>query len=93
MIVSFACKETELIWAGSSSRRLPGNIQDRALRKLRQLNAARSLEDLKQPPSNHLEGLKGNRAGLMSIRVNAQWRLCFVWDGTDATEVKIMDYH
>lgn len=93
MILAFACKETEMIWAGKASRKLPGDIQERALRKLRQLNAARTLEDLKLPPSNHLEGLKGNLRGRMSIRINGQWRLCFVWTGMDAADVEIKDYH
>jgi proteic killer suppression protein len=93
MILSFACKETALIWAGAASRKLPRDIQDRALRKLRQLDAARTLDDLKKPPSNHLEGLRGNRKGQMSIRINGQWRLCFVWDGADASQVAIVDYH
>ena len=93
MIRSFKCKETQGIWQGNASRRLPYDVQDRAFRKLRQLNAARSLQDLKEPPSNHLEVLKGIRKGRISIRINNQWRLCFVWDGNNATEVEIIDYH
>ncbi len=93
MILSFACKETETIWEGRRSRKLPEMIQERALRKLRQLDAARSLEELRVPPSNHLEVLRGDRKGSMSIRVNGQWRLCFEWNGTDALMVKIIDYH
>lgn len=93
MILSFACKETETIWSGRSSRKLPGTIQERAFRKLRQLDAARTMEELKLPPSNHLEVLRGNRKGQMSIRINKQWRVCFVWNGTDALEVEIVDYH
>lgn len=93
MILSFACKETEGLWEGKASRKLPHDVQDRAFRKLRQLNAARSLEDLREPPSNHLEILKGNRKGQMSIRINKQWRVCFVWEGSDATYVEIVDYH
>ena len=93
MIVDFACEETEKIWGGRSSRRFPPDIQDRALRKLRQLNAAGTLEDLKLPPSNHLELLQGSRKGQMSIRINKQWRLVFEWEAGDAFEVQIIDYH
>jgi proteic killer suppression protein len=93
MIRSFRCKETEGIWQGQPSRKFPGNIQDRVLRKLRQLNAAVTLEDLRNPPGNRLEGLKGNRAGQMSIRINDQWRICFRWVAGDAEDVEIADYH
>jgi toxin HigB-1 len=93
MIRSFRCKETEGIWQGQSSRKFPGNIQDRVLRKLRQLDAAVTLEDLRNPPGNRLEGLKGNRAGQMSIRINDQWRICFRWVAGDAEDVEIADYH
>jgi toxin HigB-1 len=93
MIRSFLCKETENIWAGQVSRKLPRNIQDRALRKLRQLDAALTLEDLRNPPSNHLENLKGDKKGRMSIRINNQWRLCFHWYDGEATEIEIVDYH
>jgi toxin HigB-1 len=77
MIRSFKCKETERIWQGQSSRKFPGDIQDRALRKLRQLDAAATVEDLRNPPGNRLETLKRDRAGQMSIRINDQWRICF----------------
>jgi proteic killer suppression protein len=93
MIKSFECKETEKIWNGQKARRIPVDIQDRALRKLRQLDASQTLDDLKNPPGNHLEGLKGNRTGQMSIRINNQWRICFIWKGTDAHDVEIVDYH
>ncbi len=93
MIRSFSCKETERIWQGRSSRKFPGDIQDRALRKLRQLDAAATLEDLRNPPGNRLEALKGNRAGQMSIRINDQWRICFRWSARDAEDVEIVDYH
>jgi proteic killer suppression protein len=93
MIRSFACKETERIWQGQASRRLPQDIQDRALRKLRQLDAALTLDDLKNPPSNHLEALKGDRDGQLSIRINNQWRICFRWHGEEASAVEIVDYH
>jgi toxin HigB-1 len=93
MIRSFSCKETESIWQGRSSRKFPGDIQDRALRKLRQLDAAKTLEDLRNPPGNRLEALKGNRTGQMSIRINDQWRICFRWSAGDAAQVEIADYH
>jgi len=93
MIRSFACRETEAIWEGQVSRKLPRDIQDRALRKLRQLDASLTVDDLRIPPSNHLENLKGDRKGWMSIRINGQWRLCFLWSNGDAWDVKIIDYH
>jgi proteic killer suppression protein len=93
MIRSFKCKETEDIWNGQVSRRFPREIQDRALRKLRQLDAANSLDDLRNPPGNRLEALKAARAGQMSIRINDQWRICFVWVDGDANAVEIVDYH
>ena len=93
MIVSFACKQTKRIWDGYPSRAFPKDMQNRALRKLRQLDAAQSLQDLINPPSNHLKALKGNRKGQYSIRINQQWRLCFVWDQGAASNVEIVDYH
>lgn len=93
MIDSFKCKETEKIWNGKKSRKFPQAMQVRALRKLRQLDVAVTLDDLKEPPSNHLETLKGRRKGQMSIRINKQWRLCFLWDDGEATRVEIVDYH
>ncbi len=93
MIKSFACKETEKIWCGVSSRKFPREIQNRALRKLRQLDAAQTMDDLRLPPSNHLEFLRGDRRGQMSLRINNQWRLCFVWDRDEAIQVAIIDYH
>jgi toxin HigB-1 len=93
MIRSFRGKETERIWHGQSSRKFLGDIEDRALRKLRQLDAASTLEDLRNPPGNRLEVLKGNRAGQMSIRINEQWRICFRWAAGDAFDVEIIDYH
>lgn len=93
MIRSFCCKETEKIWRGNVSRRFPRDIQDRALRKLRQLDAALTIDDLRLPPSNHLEALRGDRKGQLSIRINNQWRICFVWDRDEATHVAIVDYH
>ena len=93
MIVSFQCKDTQKIWNGEYSRKFPNDIQERALRKLRQLDVALSVEDLKNPPSNHLEKLHGNRQGQMSIRINQQWRICFRWKGGNAHDVEITDYH
>ena len=93
MIQSFRCRETERIWQGRSSRKFPADIQDRSLRKLRQLDAARTAEDLKNPPGNRLEVLKGSRARQMSIRINDQWRICFRWVEPDAHNVEIVDYH
>ena len=93
MIRSFKSKETEAIWQGQVSRRLPREIQDRALRKLRQLDASRTVDDLRNPPGNRLEALSGDRAGQMSIRINDQWRLCFIWRDGDAIDVEIDDYH
>ncbi|HKM71084.1 MAG TPA: type II toxin-antitoxin system RelE/ParE family toxin [Stellaceae bacterium] len=93
MIRAFRCKETEGIWQGRVSRALPREIQDRALRKLRQLDALRTTADLRNPPSNQLELLKGDRAGQMSIRINEQWRICFRWADNDVLEVGIVDYH
>ena len=93
MIQSFADDETKLIWQGRRSRRLPGDIQSIALRKLRLLHAARLLQDLRVPPGNRLESLKGNRAGQWSIRINDQWRICFTWEDGGPRDVGIVDYH
>jgi toxin HigB-1 len=93
MIVSFRDAETATIWSGRRRRRLPGDIQAPALRKLRILNNAKQLDDLRVPPGNRLEPLKGNRAGRHSIRVKDQWRICFVWKESHAHEVEIVDYH
>ena len=93
MIQSFRCKETEKIWSGNGSRRIPNGIQRVALRKLIQLSAAEALDDLRVPPGNHLEALKGSRTGQHSIRINDQWRICFLWEEGHAHEVEIVDYH
>lgn len=93
MLKSFKDRETEKVWQGTISRRLPHDIQQTARRKLRVLNNVRSLDDLRAPPSNRLEALKGNRKGQHSIRVNDQWRICFVWKDGDAHDVEIVDYH
>ncbi|MGV8938943.1 MAG: type II toxin-antitoxin system RelE/ParE family toxin [Allorhizobium sp.] len=93
MIQSFADPETERIWSGLRSRKLPADIQTAALRKLRLLNNARVLHDLRVPPGNRLEALKGNRAGVYSIRINDQWRICFQWHEGGPANVGIVDYH
>jgi toxin HigB-1 len=93
MIRSFNCKETARIWDGEQSRKFPSDIQQRALRKLRQLDSALSVDDLRNPPGNRLEALKSDRAGQMSIRINGQWRICFEWANGDALKVEIVDYH
>jgi proteic killer suppression protein len=93
MIRSFACSETEKLFNDESSRRLPPQIQRAARRKLMLLNQARSLNDVRVPYGNRLEALKADRKGQHSIRVNEQWRLCFRWQGEDAFEVEIVDYH
>jgi proteic killer suppression protein len=93
MIKGFASADTALVWQAQRARGLPADIQDRALRKLRLLHAARTLGDLRNPPGNRLEALTGGRAGQHSLRINRQWRLCFVWRDGDAYEVEIVDYH
>lgn len=93
MIRSFACAETERLFNDESSRRLPTQIQRTARRKLLLLSQARRLDDLRAPYGNHLEALKDKRKGQHSIRVNDQWRICFHWEGTDAFDVEIVDYH
>ena len=93
MIKSFRDKETQKIFSRERSRRLPPDIQQVALRKLRMLNRAVTLEDLRIPPANRLEKLTGDRAGQYSIRINDQWRVCFEWRERDAFNVEITDYH
>lgn len=93
MIRSFACKETERIFRRIRSRKLPEEIQQTALRKLRMLHRSKTLADLRVPPANRLESLKGDRRGQHSIRINRQWRICFRWKRGDAHEVEIVDYH
>lgn len=93
MIRSFACPETERLFNDEWSRRLPDQIQRVARRKLLLLHQSRRLDDLRAPPGNRLEALRGNRIGQHSIRVNDQWRICFRWQGDDAFEVEIVDYH
>lgn len=93
MIESFASKETEKIFLGKVSTKLPKDIQRTARRKLLYLDDADDLQDLLAPPGNRLEKLKGDRAGQYSIRINDQWRICFDWTGDKAKNVEIVDYH
>ena len=93
MIRNFADGETERIWSGLRSRKLPSDIQAVALRKLRLLNQARQVSDLRVPPGNRLEALKGDLSGRFSIRINDQWRICFVWTEGGPADVEIVDYH
>ncbi len=93
MIKSFNCRETEKIWNLEKSKKFPSDIQNRALKKLSMLDAANILDDLKNPPGNRLERLSGSRKGQMSIRINDQWRICFVWNDGEIEEVEIIDYH
>ena len=93
MITKFGDKETERVWNGTHSRKLPPHIQSRALAKLAMIDAADVLEDLKNPPSNRLHALTGDRAGQHSVSINRQWRICFVWKGGNAHDVEIVDYH
>ncbi len=93
MIRSFSDKETEKVFGRQVSRRLPHDIQQRAYQKLVMLDAAPALDDLRVPPGNRLEALRGDRAGQHSIRINQQWRICFTWQDGDAYDVEITDYH
>ncbi len=93
MIRGFADRETERIWNEEISRRFPASIQQRALNKMALLNRAASISDLRVPPGNRLEALRGAREGQYSLRINDQWRLCFRWEAGDAYEVEICDYH
>lgn len=93
MIESFADKETDRVWRGDRSRKFPGDIQDRALDRLRLLNRAKAIDDLRNPPGNRLHALSGDRAGQHSISINMQWRICFTWRDGGAYGVEITDYH
>lgn len=93
MIQSFGNKETEKIWNGLRSSKLPFEIQEIARRKLRMLNNSQNIQDLRIPPSNHLEKLNGDLSGKFSIRINKQWRIVFSWENNQASEVEINDYH
>ena len=93
MIKSFKDKETEKIYRQEVSKKIPRDIQQVAIRKLRMLNNAKNIFDLRVPPANRLEKLSGNRVGQYSIRINDQWRVCFTWKSGEAFEVEIADYH
>lgn len=93
MIRAFKDKEAERIFKRERSRKLPDNLQRIALRKLRMLNRSANINDLRVPPANRLEKLKGDRTGQHSIRINEQWRICFIWRNNDAFDVEIVDYH
>lgn len=93
MIRSFADKETESLFRTGKSRRLPPAVLRRAILRLNQIDHAATLEEVRPPPSNRLEALRGDRAGQWSIRINEQWRICFRFEGRDAFDVEIVDYH
>ncbi len=93
MIRSFKDKETEKVFKRHLSRKLPNDLQRMALRKLRMLNRSTNINDLRVPPANRLEKLKGDRAGQYAIRINDQWGICFVWRSNDALDVEMVDYH
>jgi proteic killer suppression protein len=93
VIKNFKDKETQKIFERQRSRKLPSDIQQVALRKLRMLNRAETIQDLRIPPANRLERLVGDREGQYSIRINAQWRICFEWQDGEALDVEIVDYH
>ena len=92
MIRSFRCRETQALFEGGAPRRFRA-IKDTAIRKLSQLDAAQTLEFLRSPPGNHLEALKHDRGGQHSIRINRQWRVCFIWTSSGPEHVEIIDYH
>ena len=93
MIRSFRSRDAEALFNRRPVRRFPPDVQRAALRKLRMLNRARALQDLRVPPGNRLEALRGDRKGQHSIRINQQWRICFRWSNGDAFDVEIVDYH
>ena len=93
MIKTFRCRDTEALFHRERTRKFGANMERVAFRKLLMLDAASALDSLRVPPGNRLEALKGARAGQHSIRINAQWRLCFVWRDGHAFEVEIVDYH
>ncbi len=93
MIRSFANSETETFWLTGKSRKIGADIRKRAFHKLQHIEAAHILDDLKLPPGNNLEKLSGNRKDYYSIRINRQWRICFLWKADGAYNVEIVDYH
>ena len=92
MILSFKCKDTQALYEGKCPRRFKAFLPV-AERKLSQLDAAQTLDFMRAPPGNHLEALKGDREGQHSVRINVQWRICFVWTDTGPIDVEIVDYH
>jgi len=93
MIISFGSRETEKIWNGIRVKKLPNEIQNVGRRKMRMLNNSQDIADLRIPPSNRLEKLTGNLKEYYSIRINKQWRIIFIWNNGNASEVEIVDYH
>ena len=93
MILSFADKDTKKVWNGEFSTKLPNEIQKVARRKLRMINNSQNINDLRIPPANKLEKLKGDLIGFYSVRINKQWRITFKWTKQNAEQVKIEDYH
>lgn len=93
MIKSFGDKETEKVWNGLRSKKLPNDIQEIARRKLRMLNNSIDIQDLTIPPSNRLEKLSGNLKDFYSLRINKQWRIIFIWENGNALQTEIIDYH
>ncbi len=93
MIQSFADKETEVIWSGRQSRKLPAEIQARALNKLNMIDATETLDDLKTPPSNRLHELKDDREGQHSVSINMKWRICFIWKDGNAYDVEVTNHY
>jgi len=93
MILSFGSRDTRKIWEGEWATRFSGELQEVIRRKLRMLNRSQNMRDLMTPPSNRLEKLKGTLRNYHSIRVNSQWRIIFIWESGDASEVEVVDYH
>ncbi len=93
MIITFKCPETEKIFNGIQSRKLPVDMQNVARRKLRMINNSVNIDDLRIPPANRLEPLEGDRKGQFSIRINRKWRICFTWINGDPNDVEIANYH
>jgi len=93
MIQSFADKETERLWLGRRSRKLPADIHSRAVTKLNLIDAAETLDDLKSPPSNRLHDLSGDREGQHSVSINMKWRICFVWKDGNAYDVEVTNHY
>lgn len=93
MILSFKCKYTKEFWLTGKSKKIPSTLLKTALRKLHMLNNAQELKDLQSPPNNKLKPLKADRFNQFSIRINDQWRICFIWQNQAAYDVEIVDYH